>query len=134
MSADISHNCTFAVYVQMTPVTAVSPLDLSEHEAEDRRPTGLSVVEVPEPSLRVVMHSANCGLLLETPQEVKGLRMDVFWAKALNYGLALAVVLAIQTVLLVEQMEHSSTPSAVARVSWATVSLQVVRRTLPRLN
>ena len=114
----------------MTPITAVSPTDLSEVEAEDRQPTGLSVVEVAEPAMRILLHSANCGLLLETPKELNGLRMDIFWAKALNYGLILALVLGLQTVLLVEQMEHSSTPSAVARVSWATVSLQVVRRSI----
>jgi len=107
--SDPAMNCTFAVYGQQRPVKA-SQDRVTEYENELRNPTGVSALHLAQPEIDAYVYSPNCEMLLKI-SNVKGLEMDRFWQKAVNYAFFLGLVAALQALLLVRQMQKTSTPS-----------------------
>lgn len=83
---------------------------MEEYESELHEPTGRSVLSIPPPTLNAVLFSKECNLYLDLT-EMKGLELDRFWDKATTYAAVLTIITAIQTWVLVKQMEYTSTPT-----------------------
>lgn len=61
-------NCSFILWLQMTPLQGVSQEEIDEYEKEQAVSTGRSVKELPKPSVKGYAYSSNCGLALELKQ------------------------------------------------------------------
>ncbi|SJX63589.1 related to TUL1-Golgi-localized RING-finger ubiquitin ligase [Sporisorium reilianum f. sp. reilianum] len=112
------HNCSLHVYAQFHsagPHAQVQPqIDALEHEMQ--KSTGISTIAPPPLKLSLRAYSPECHFLL-TSNELTGLLQTSLWKKAVHYAILYFVVLFVQTWLLVQQMEVTTTPSGLAKVS-----------------
>lgn len=112
------HNCSLHVYAQFHsagPHAQLQP-QITALEHEILHPTGISTIAPPPLQLSLRAYSPECQLLL-TSDEITGLLQTKLWRKAVHYAILYFVVLFVQTWLLVQQMEVTTTPSGLARVS-----------------
>ncbi|KAJ9477851.1 Transmembrane E3 ubiquitin-protein ligase 1 [Pseudozyma hubeiensis] len=118
----VKHNCSLHVYAQLQsagPHTQLQPLiEALEHEAV--HPTGISTIPPPPLRLSLLAYSPTCQLLLASPRPLTGLLQTTLWKKAVHYAVIYFLILFLQTYLLVQQMEATTTPSGLAKVSGAT--------------
>lgn len=134
------------MYGQMRPLpVGITRKQVEDREAEMRLPTGRSVIHLPPPIVDSVAFSRDCNLVIDL-DDMQVLELDVFWSKAITYGFILALVTAVQTWVLVRQMEYTGTPmvsrhpgchnhslnicelfrQAISKVSHLTISIQVI--------
>lgn len=121
------HNCSLHVYAQFQsagPYALVQP-QISDLEREMKHPTGISTIHPPTPKLALTAYSPECQLVLSA-HEVRGLLESRMWKKAIHYAIVYFFVLLIQTRLLVQQMDATTTPSGLAKVSDKTWLAQSV--------
>jgi hypothetical protein len=107
---DSSMNCTFYIYGQLAPLRGVTADQVAEYEEELRRPSGARGRHHPPPKMEVLFHTPNCQLVLKV-DEAEGLHMDRFWQKTVHYAVALSLVGLVQTLVLIRQMQRTSSPS-----------------------
>ncbi|GAC99219.1 hypothetical protein PHSY_006819 [Pseudozyma hubeiensis SY62] len=124
----VKHNCSLHVYAQLQsagPHSELQPLiNALEHEAV--HPTGISTIPPPPLHLSLLAYSPTCQLLLASPRPLTGLLQTTLWKKAVHYAIIYFLILLLQTYLLVQQMEATTTPSGLAKVSsktWLAQSL-----------
>ena len=99
------------MYGQLRPLPRDTPPSRAkEYEDELHNPTGRTVLPLPPPSLDAILFSKECNLVLEF-DNMEGLEVDEFWSQTMAYAFVLAVVTALQTWVLVKQMEYTSTPT-----------------------
>ncbi|CDW97169.1 hypothetical protein [Sporisorium scitamineum] len=112
------HNCSLHVYAQLHsagPHAQVQPqIDALEHEMQ--KSTGISTIAPPPLKLSLRAYSPECQFVL-TSNELTGLLETSLRKKAVHYAIIYFVVLFVQTWLLVQQMEVTTTPSGLAKVS-----------------
>lgn len=123
VSATSRHNCSLHFYGRLSPagpVELTSALETLEQELS--APTGISTIDAPRLELSSLIYSPDCDFLLDA-SHAAGLSTDRFWDKAVRYAAILALVYLIQARLLVQQMEVTRTPSALAKVSWETFAI-----------
>lgn len=124
------HNCSLHVYAQFSsagPYTQIQPqIDILESETEHS--TGLSTIPPPLLLLSFTAFSPECQLVLVSPSTspLTGLLQTRVWKKAVNYAILYFLVLLLQTYLLVQQMEATTTPTGLGKVSDKTFLAQSV--------
>ncbi|KAI8319642.1 hypothetical protein GQ54DRAFT_264976 [Martensiomyces pterosporus] len=125
---DVSHDCDYQVFVQFSPVTSLTRQELDDLEDELEHPTGRSIAKPPQLLARAVLFSPNCSVAVSTQgrQHIVGTRIEPYLWKATRYALAAFALLLLQIVLLIRQIEHTPTPSSVAKVSYLTIAMQAV--------
>ena len=110
-------------FFDATPIT--SPV-LRLIEKELRHPTGAPIPPAPPIVLDGIIYSPNCGFVLGT-NNARGIKAEQFNNRLTNFALSVSVVVGLQTWLLIRQMNESSTPSTVSRVSfWSIAMLAIV--------
>nr|CDI54167.1 e3 ubiquitin ligase [Melanopsichium pennsylvanicum 4] len=125
----LKHNCSLHVYGQFRSAGPYSILQskLSALESEWRQSTGISTIASPPLQLSLTAFSPECQLLVTTtPTTLSGLLQSRLWKKAIHYAVIYFILLFIQTYLLVQQMEASTTPSGLAKVADKTWLAQSV--------
>jgi transmembrane E3 ubiquitin-protein ligase len=132
-------HCELVAFFQQHPVgqtlntRPIQPATLHFMEYEMRHPTGAPVPEAPDMIFSMTLFSPDCGFMLEskgppeyTLQEgnhLTGSKKESYTKLAKRFGLLLACIYAAQVWLLVRQMNDSSTPSTISRVSMHTISI-----------
>eukprot|EP01102_Stenamoeba_stenopodia_P007564 TRINITY_DN2120_c0_g1_i1.p1 TRINITY_DN2120_c0_g1~~TRINITY_DN2120_c0_g1_i1.p1 ORF type:complete len:591 (-),score=58.73 TRINITY_DN2120_c0_g1_i1:77-1849(-) len=71
-----------------------------------------------------VLQSPNCGVTLNAEAAV--IVFDEYYAKAVNYVVMVTIVAFAQILLLIRQMEYTSTQASAAKVSLLTIGAQAV--------
>ncbi|SPO26825.1 related to TUL1 - Golgi-localized RING-finger ubiquitin ligase [Ustilago trichophora] len=126
----VKHNCSLHIYGQFHsagPYTEVQPqIDALEHEV--KLSTGISTISPPPLKLALTAYSPECQLVLTSQHEheLTGLLQSKLWKKAVTYAVIYFVILFAQTYLLVQQMEATTTPSGLAKMSDKTWLAQSV--------
>lgn len=105
--------------------TPITPHILRLIERELRHPTGAPVPPAPPIVLDGVIYSPNCGFVLSTTK-ASGVKVEQYHNRVKNFALSAAVIVAIQTWLLIRQMNESSTPSTVSRVSFWSLAMMAI--------
>lgn len=104
-------NCTFSMYGNLRSLPHdIPPSRVAEYESELHYPSGLSVLSLDAPILDAVLFSKDCNIVLEL-DHLEGLELDKFWDQATIYAFFLTLITALQTWVLVRQMEYTSTPT-----------------------
>ena len=149
---DTTMNCTFSMYGRLRSLPGdVPPSRVAEYESELHNPSGLTVLSLSPPVIDAVLFSKDCNIVVEL-DSMEGLELDKFWDQAAVYAFILTLVTALQTWVLVRQMEYTSTPTvnrvfhrakrasdcraltlpmrsdsqAISKVSHLTIAMQVV--------
>ncbi len=118
------HNCSFHFYAHLTPSGSRDLRDsLAEMQSELRNPTGLSTIAVPQAEMRAFLYSPDCFLAVSL-EPSRGMLSITEANKAIRYAVCLAVVLIIQSLLVTRQMDRSTTPSALSKISYISWGLQ----------
>lgn len=113
--------CDYVVWLQLHPVDlSREEMDLVEQEL--RQPTGVTMPGVPVVEVAVMLWSPTCGGVV-TSAEMVGDKVEVFFGRVSAVGLGAALVTVLQMGALIRQMEKSSTPSTVSRVSFWTMGV-----------
>ncbi|SPO26547.1 related to TUL1 - Golgi-localized RING-finger ubiquitin ligase [Ustilago trichophora] len=126
----VKHNCSLHIYGQFHsagPYTELQPqIDALEREA--KLSTGISTISPPPLKLALTSYSPECQLVLTSQREheLAGVLQSRLWKKAVNYAIIYFVILFVQTHLLVQQMEVTTTPSGLAKMSDKTWLAQSV--------
>ncbi|RPB29737.1 hypothetical protein L211DRAFT_800222 [Terfezia boudieri ATCC MYA-4762] len=145
-----TQNCEYITYLQLHPIrsppalpntyplwhpifwyryffdpTPITPSILRLVERELRHPTGIPVPPAPPILLDGVVYSPNCGFVLST-KSATGVKIEQFHSRVKNFALSAAAVVAVQTWLLIRQMNESSTPSTVSRVSFWSIAMMAI--------
>ena len=72
-----------------------------------------------------MVYSPNCGFVLSI-KSATGVKIEQFHNLVKNFALSAALVVTVQTWLLIRQMNESSTPSTVSRVSFWSVAMMAI--------
>ena len=115
---DTAMNCTFSMYGQLRALPPrFTRKEIAEYESELHNPTGRTVAHIPTSQMDAIIFSRDCNLVIEL-DNMEGLSRDTFWEKAITYAAVLSATTILQTIVLVKQMEYTSTPTVrVFRVS-----------------
>ncbi|GJJ70926.1 transmembrane E3 ubiquitin-protein ligase [Entomortierella parvispora] len=117
--------CTYQMYMQLGAVdSSIRSSLLKDLEREWAAPQGISTIKAPELNSSLFMYSPNCRLTIGV-KDAEGLKREKFYFKAVNYALMAGTVAFIQVFLLVRQMEYTTTPSSVCKVSYWSIAIQV---------
>ena len=68
--------------------------------------------------------SDNCGMVLDI--NATYVRLEEYYAKAVNYTLMITIVSFLQVLLLIRQMESTSTQASAAKVSLLSIGIQAI--------
>ncbi|WOO79767.1 DSC E3 ubiquitin ligase complex subunit 1 [Vanrija pseudolonga] len=125
---DMATRCPLVIQVSLPPLPAgVHPADVAAYESELSSPTGIltSLVRPPRywegKGLGGVAVSTECALAIGFDNG-RGVPIDDFWRRSVNYAAYATVTQLVILVLLVRQMEATRTPSTLAKVSlWSIV-------------
>ncbi|KAL1409803.1 hypothetical protein Q8F55_003800 [Vanrija albida] len=125
---DMATRCPLVIQVSLPPLPAgVHPADVAAYESELSSPTGIltSLARPPRywegQGLGGVAVSTECGLAIGFANG-RGVPIDDFWRRSINYAAYATVTQLVILVLLVRQMEATRTPSTLAKVSlWSIV-------------
>ncbi|TKY85347.1 hypothetical protein EX895_005509 [Sporisorium graminicola] len=114
----LKHNCSLHIYAQLHSAGLHAHLQpqIDALEYEMQKSTGISTIAPPPLKLSLRAYSPECQLLL-TSEELRGLLETSLRKKAVHYAIFYFVVLFVQTWLLVQQMDVTTTPSGLAKVS-----------------
>ncbi|TGZ84878.1 hypothetical protein EX30DRAFT_325736 [Ascodesmis nigricans] len=119
-----SKKCDYILWAQLHPLDLTKD-ELAIVEQELRNPTGVRLPAIPDVEVAVILWSPTCGDLI-TARELKGDKVEVFYSRVSMVGLGAAAVTAVQLALMIRQLEKSSTPSTIARVSiWTIIMLGI---------
>lgn len=99
---------------------------VKELEKELDNPTGIPTL-YPRPPLLLsaIMYSPNCGFSVQGT-EWEGILAKVFHRKSVHFATLVALITFIQTVLVIRQIEYTSTPSMVSKVAYWTIAFQTI--------
>ncbi|KAJ1930270.1 hypothetical protein IWQ60_000451 [Tieghemiomyces parasiticus] len=121
--------CRYDTYIQLTPVSkGIDHSALAELEEELRRPTGQSTIPMPALTASLLMYSPACGTQFTTDPNapLTGLKAEYFETQSIRFA-GLAIVVGFLHVLAtIRQLDHTLTPSGIAKVAYGTVSLQTL--------
>ncbi|KAL7422798.1 hypothetical protein Q5752_002094 [Cryptotrichosporon argae] len=134
VTPDATPRTTCPVYITLAapPLPPQASLaDIELYSAELRRPTGI-LASLPRPpqywhglGLGGAVVSDQCGVAFELSGG-KGVGIDDFWRKSINYAAFATACQLLVLVLLVRQMESTRTPSSLAKVSlWTIVMMGI---------
>ncbi|PWN49415.1 hypothetical protein IE53DRAFT_380573 [Violaceomyces palustris] len=117
-------NCTLHFYGRLDSVgpERLKPL-LHTLEQEMTSPTGISTISRPPLKLSASIYSPDCQLLVHSAG-ISGLRKDVFHQKVVNFSIVFFLLLLFQSKLLVDQIQVTTTPSSLAKLSHHCFILQ----------
>ena len=123
----VKHNCSLHLYAQLKSAGPVSQMQaqIDAIESELVNATGITTISAPPLHLSLLAYSPECRLIV-TSARLTGLLQTQLWRKGAHYAIVYLIVLLIQTYLLVQQMEATTTPSGLAKVSdktWGAQSL-----------
>ncbi|KAF9158229.1 hypothetical protein DFQ26_007865, partial [Actinomortierella ambigua] len=119
-------SCNYQIFMQLGAIDpSVKPIHLKEMEKEWASPQGASTIRAPPLNASMVMYSPNCRLVMQSKQ-MTGMKSEKFYTKLLNYATMAGTIAFIQVFLLAKQMEYTPTPSSVSKVSYWTITIQVI--------
>ncbi|KAI9230013.1 MAG: hypothetical protein DHS80DRAFT_29248 [Piptocephalis tieghemiana] len=123
----IDNLCNLRVFAQFSPIDLGIDMDrVKELEKELDNPTGIPTL-YPRPPLLLsaIMYSPNCGFSVQGT-EWEGILAKVFHRKSVHFATLVALITFIQTVLVIRQIEYTSTPSMVSKVAYWTIAFQTI--------
>ncbi|KAG7127578.1 DSC E3 ubiquitin ligase complex subunit 1 like protein [Verticillium longisporum] len=146
---DPEPHCEYVLYAQVHPPDKTSlnmrGFDpdynsmadvIRDIEQELRFPNGAPVRGIPELQMSAILWSPDCAFFLESKgppdfasvdgQHLVGRKIEVIYGQIRFWVMAFATVFLGQVFLLKDQMEESSTPSTLCRISYASISMMVV--------
>jgi hypothetical protein len=123
-------SCPLLIHLSVPPIPpGVTQAELQAYEAELANPTGIlsSMTRPPaywnsRPGMGGVIIADQCGFAYGI-EHGKGMGIEEFWSKSLNYAAYATISQFIVLILLVRQMEATRTPSTLAKVSLWTIVL-----------
>ncbi|KAF8476977.1 hypothetical protein BDZ91DRAFT_773795 [Kalaharituber pfeilii] len=149
-NASGSVRCEYIVYIQLHPIHSpppvpntyplydprfwihyfwdpipITPAVLRDIERELRHPTGAPVPSAPPITVSTTIYSPNCGYVLVS-DGATGLKVEHYHRKVQNFALIASLIVGLQTWLLIRQMNESSTPSTVSRVSFWSIAVMAI--------
>ncbi|KAI8983562.1 hypothetical protein BDB01DRAFT_791258 [Pilobolus umbonatus] len=124
--SSLPFTCTFQMYAQLHPVSHdIKNTDLLDYERELQNPHGISTITPPPLILSSELYSPQCRLSLSVHKE-SGIKIEVYYSKAITYAGIASIIAAIQIFTLIHQMEYTPTPSSVSNVSYWTIAMQAI--------
>lgn len=116
--------CDFILLSQMHQLPPdLDPFLIRELEDELMNPTGISTISLPPLRLTTLLHSPKCGVSLVI-KDAPGVKIEKYNNKTINYAAMVSAMALVQIWLLISQMQYTSTPSSVSKVSYWTIMLQ----------
>jgi len=97
---------------------AVSPSLATWQEAQ---PIGVGAEEI---VMNGTLFSENCGLTVHI--DASYVRLEEYYAKAVNYTVMVTVISFVQVLLLIRQMESTNTQASAAKVSLMSIGIQAI--------
>jgi len=92
-------------------------------ERELRKPSGESLpMGPPDLIASAIIYSPDCGFILSTKAS-RGLKIEVYQGRISHFALGAALLTIVEISLLIRQMNNTSTPSTLSRVSFWTVGI-----------
>mmetsp|Transcript_12111 Transcript_12111/g.34059 ORF Transcript_12111/g.34059 Transcript_12111/m.34059 type:complete len:656 (+) Transcript_12111:510-2477(+) len=102
-----------------TKMTVSVPLDGGWREPSQSNPSNLN-----EMIMNGTLVSSNCGLVVAV--NATYVRLEEYYAKAVNYTLMITIISFIQVLLLIRQMEATNTQASAAKVSLLSIGVQAI--------
>jgi hypothetical protein len=137
-----SPHCDLIVYLQQHPLqvplpngapSTPSPPSILMLENELRYPAGHRNLEPPPLKMSALIFSPDCGFIIESQgppdytqsegTHLTGEKYEVHMRTSIDHTLLFGAILALQILLTIAQMKHSSTPSTRSRISIYCVGL-----------
>jgi len=122
--------CFFSIILQMKPVSSdFNKLYSSLYGTENR--SGNQVLnkngeEISRPKLEMkgILRSPNCNFKLDV--EASSVEFNVYFSKAVSYVIMESFASIVQIIVLLRQIEYTSSQSLASRVSLATIGMQAM--------
>ncbi|KAI8814364.1 hypothetical protein BJ742DRAFT_787266 [Cladochytrium replicatum] len=119
-------SCSFGIYIQMVPIThGVTQDQVKGLEHELIHEEGIPHIRPPRMQATAVLYSPDCDVYLQADSLV-GLRMEVFFGKAVHYVAVVCIITGIELWLTVKQIDYSATQSALSKVSLVSIAMQTI--------
>ncbi|KAF9977328.1 hypothetical protein BGZ73_006369 [Actinomortierella ambigua] len=119
-------SCNYQIFMQLGAVgPEVKPVHLKELEKEWATPQGISTIKAPLLNATMVMYSPNCRLVMQS-KHMPGMKIETFYKKCLRLAVVAGVITFIQVFLLAKQLQFTQTPSSVSKVSYWTITIQMI--------
>ncbi|RUS27406.1 hypothetical protein BC938DRAFT_483300 [Jimgerdemannia flammicorona] len=83
---------------------------LSNWNSELQNPQGITTIRAPPLIASLMIYSPNCGVLISA-LDAPGLKVEKYYAKAINYAAMVSALALMQIFFLIHQMEYTPTPS-----------------------
>jgi hypothetical protein len=128
-------HCDIIVYLQQHPLNNPSAKAGLIHVLEDelRFPSGHRSMEPPLLTMSALIFSPDCGFVIESKgppdyarsesNHLRGEKWEIYIRTGIDHSLLFAIVLALQILLTIAQMKHSSTPSTRSRISIYSIGM-----------
>jgi hypothetical protein len=111
----------------------VKPGMIQVLEDELRYPSGHRSMEPPPLTMSALIFSPDCGFVIESKgppdyarpegNHLKGEKWEIYIRTGIDHSLLFGIVLALQILLTIAQMKHSSTPSTRSRISMYSIGI-----------
>ncbi|ODV85925.1 hypothetical protein CANARDRAFT_27994 [[Candida] arabinofermentans NRRL YB-2248] len=119
---DMSAKCEYISYLHLESVN-LTPDELKEIDDELQRPIGRPHADIPNLKISSgLMYSPDCGILLNL-QTAVGPREEVYEKYLQKVVIVSAILITAQILLGIKQMNATSTPSTISRISLYTISI-----------
>ncbi|QSL66098.1 hypothetical protein MERGE_000473 [Pneumocystis wakefieldiae] len=120
---DINEYCEFVVYLQLLPIHNNKGPKLEEIEKELQTPNGLPYSLVPPILLSGIIMSPDCKFSLDF-DNITGIKKEKYYADINKIAFFQNLLIIIQIYLLIKQMNETSTPSSISRISFWSIWIQ----------
>ncbi|KAG4304853.1 hypothetical protein PORY_001906 [Pneumocystis oryctolagi] len=116
-------HCEFVVYLQLLPIHNNKEPKLREIEKDLQIPNGLPYSLVPPIILSGIIMSPDCKFSLDF-NNITGIKKEKYYSDINKITFWQSLLIIIQIYLLIKQMNETSTPSSISRISFWSIWIQ----------
>ncbi|KTW29931.1 ubiquitin-protein ligase TUL1 [Pneumocystis jirovecii RU7] len=115
--------CEFVVYLQLLPIHNNKEPKLREIEKDLQMPNGLPYSLIPPIILSGIIMSPDCKFSLDF-NNITGIKKEKYYSDINKIAFWQNLLIIIQIYLLIKQMNETSTPSSISRISFWSIWIQ----------
>ncbi|KAI9325719.1 hypothetical protein DFJ73DRAFT_868710 [Zopfochytrium polystomum] len=117
--------CVFYIFMQLRHLPRpFSWEDIQAYEEELLHPQGIPTRKPPRLQSNAILYSPTCGVVLSsTDNTIRGLKLEQYHAKSATYTVVVWIISCLELFLTMRQMQFTTTPSALSKVSVVTVGM-----------
>ncbi|KAG5518599.1 hypothetical protein PMAC_002995 [Pneumocystis sp. 'macacae'] len=115
--------CEFVVYLQLLPIHNNKEPKLKEIEKDLQIPNGLPYSLIPPIILSGIIMSPDCKFSLDF-NNITGIKKEKYYSDVNKITFWQSLLVIIQIYLLIKQMNETSTPSSISKISFWSIWIQ----------